>query len=555
MTALSKRRKAVLAVAVVSAASLLLSACGGSSGGGGGASTASGSGGASSSGSGSGSAGGGSKSVTVSVPALPTTLSTAQGVISIFSGEGFMSTLVDYAPQPKGATTLNTTALIPSLATSWKRTPQGEVFTLRPAKASNGDVLTAADVKYTYDRYVATKDGLAEFLMSYGGVSTTNPVTVINNNTVRLNGNIGPLGQLAWQFYYFTILDSKVMKAHSTTADPWGTKYLDAHSASFGPYDVASFQTGSQLILQANPNYWGPKPAYSKVTVLGRTQGASASQLLTSGSVQWATWASPQDYTQLKSNSKFQTYVAPQITQDVLELSQSYAPFKDPKVREAMSLATNRAALVTGAYGGVGKPATTVGSAAIPALAGVKGDYYTYDLDKAKQLMKESGYPNGFTFSMAYSPGQADADGKTVALTLQSFWQDLGIKVTAQPVNDPAQFAAAQAKGSYQSYYWGEGPILADGAYMMGLYHVKGGLSNFTGESDPAINALVTKAAATPLGAARDALVKQAATMWNAEMFDIPMVDTEQPYIATTAVCGFATYPYQNVLYRDMKPC
>src|SRR6202012_4126875 len=101
---------------------------------------------------------------------------------------------------------------------------------------------------------------------------------------------------------------------------------------------------------------------------------------------------------------------------------------------------------------------------------------YKYNLAEAKKLVSESGYPKGFSFSMAYSPGKADADGKTVSVTLQSFWKDLGITVNPEPVNDPAQFAAAQAKGQYQSYYWGEGPILADGAYMMSLYHVKGGL-------------------------------------------------------------------------------
>lgn len=494
-------------------------------------------------------------SVTVSVPQLPTALSSAQGVISIFSGEGFMSTLVDYKPQAKGDTTLKTQDLIPSLASSWKTTPEGEVFTLRDAKASNGDVVTADDVKYTYDRYVALKDGLAGFLMAYGGVDTKNPVTVIDPHTVRLNGKIKPLGQLAWQFYYFTILDSKVMKAHSTTGDPWGLKYLDSHSAAFGPYDVSYFKSGSQLILQANPNYWAGRPAYSKVTVLGRTTGTSASQLLNSGAVQWATWATPQDYKQLKSNSKFQTYVAPQITQDVLELNQSYKPFTDVKVRQAMSLAVDRDALVKGPYGGIGRAARTVGSQAIPALSAVKGTYYQHNLDEAKSLMAQSGYPKGFAFSMAYSPGQASADGQAVAVTLASFWSDLGIKVSPQVVSDPAQFASGQTKGSYQAYFWGEGPILADTAYMMGLYHVTNGLSWYTKEGDANVDSLVAKAADTPLGADRDALSAQAVQAWNDKMWDLPLVDTSQPYIATKSVCGLATYPYQNVLYRDLKPC
>lgn len=544
MRARGRYGRAIAGVAGVACVALVLAACGGSSKS------------SSSSSSSGGTGGGGSKSVTVSVPALPTTLSMSQGVIQIFANEGFMSTLVDYAPQKQGETVLNTAALIPSLASSWKTTPEGQVFTLRDAKASNGDAVTADDVKYTYDRYVALKDGLAEFLMTYGGVSTTDPVTVIDPHTVRLNGTIKPLGQLAWQFFYFTILDSKVIKANSTSSDPWGVKYLDTHSASYGPYYVSSFNPGTQLILTANPNYWNGAPPYSKVTVLARTGGATASQLLTSGAVQWATWASPQDYQQLKDNSEFQIDVSPQITQDVLELNASYAPFKDPKVRQAMSLATDRASLLAGPYGGVGRVAQTIGSQAIPALANVKGDFIKFDLAEAKQLMAQSSFPKGFSFTMAYSPGQgASANNQTIAVTLQSFYSQLGIEMTAMPVTDPTQFASGQSSGAYQSYYWGEGPILADGAYMMGLYHVKGGLSNFTGESDPKVNAMVDQAAAAPLGPQRDALVVQAVQTWNAQMYDIPMIDTSEPYIAAKSVCGLATYPYQNVLYRDLKPC
>jgi len=497
-----------------------------------------------------------SKSITVSVPSLPTVLSDSQGVTSLFARVGYLGTLVDSAPQPESDTTLDATKLTPDLATSYKLTPEGMVFTLRAAKASNGHVLSPEDVKYTYDRYVAMKDGLALFLMKYAGVDTKDPVTVIDDHTVRLNGEIKPLGQLAWQFFYFTILDSEVMKAHTTSSDPWAKKYLDTHSAGFGSYDVSYFKPSSQVTLKANPNYWNGVPAYTEVTVLARTEGASVSQLLTSGSVQWTSWAPAEDYNSLKNNGKFHNHISPQITQDVLELNQSFAPFKDAKVRQAMSLAVDRAAVLAGPYSGVGRASRTVGSQAIPALADVKGDYYTHDLAKAKQLMASSSHPNGFSFSMAYNPGSGSSvDYKTVAVTLQSFFKELGITLTPQPVTDPAQFKAGQSNGAYQSYFWGEGPIISDATYMMSLYHVKAGLSAYTGESDPQVNDLVAKAAETPLGAQRDALAKQSVELWNTKMYDIPVIDSAEPYIASTGVCGFGTYPYQTVLYRDLKPC
>ena len=497
-----------------------------------------------------------SSSLTVGVPELETVFDQPQGVPAIFVGEDYMGTLVDYAPQTTGQTSLVTSKFVPDLATSWTKTAQGEVFTLRAAKAPDGDVLSPADVKYTYDRYVATKDFLAAFLMKEAGINTTNPVTILGPHTVRLNGNITPLGSLGWQFYWFSILDSKLVKQHATASDPWATKWLATHTASYGPYSVSYFKPGSEAILTANPNYWGGPLPYSKVTVLAIASGQSASALLRSGTVQWVSWAPALDYKQLKGSKAYNSFVAPQVTQDVVELNQSYAPLSNANVRRAMSMAIDRPALLAGPYDGVGRAATTVGSWGVPAFSGITGQYYSYNLAAAKALLQKSPYPSGFSFTLAYNPGSgSSADEQSVLINLQADWQQLGINVTLDPVVDPAQFSSGQQSGAYEAYFWGEGPILADGAYDMSLYHISGGLSNYTHEKNAQVDKLTAEALATPLGAGRDRLVATAARVWNSEMYDLPIMDTAEPYLSAKNVCGFATYPYQNPLYRLIHPC
>jgi ABC-type transport system substrate-binding protein len=221
-----------------------------------------------------------------------------------------------------------------------------------------------------------------------------------------------------------------------------------------------------------------------------------------------------------------------------------------------MSLAIDRSALLNGPYNGVGRAATTVGSWGVPAFSGIVGSYYKFRLAMAKDLLKKTPYSKGFKFTLTFNPGSGgSADPVSVGITLQSFWAKLGITVALNPVTDPAQFAAGQQSGAYQAYYWGEGPILADGAYDMSLYHIINGLSNFTHESNTKVNALVAKALTKPLGATRDRIVASAARVWNAAMYDIPLIDTNEPYISAKSVCSFATYPYQNVLYWQLHPC
>jgi len=499
----------------------------------------------------------GDDSIVVSAPLLPSSLDYPfEGTSSIYATEGFMSTLVDFGPQPEGEKTLNTTDVIPSLAESWETTPEGQVFTLRDATAPSGNKLTPEDVVYTYERLIGIEDGIASFLMGLAGIDTSNPVTVLDEHRVRLNGNIAPLGHLGWQFLRFSILDSKLVKEHATKDDPWANKWLSTNTATFGAYSASHFEPNKQLVLKANPHYWGGTLPYQQVTVLARAQGSSATQLLDSGTVHWATRVSSSDLKSAKTNGNLKTTISPQLTQDVLALNQAYKPFADVKVRQAMSLATDRKSLLEGAYGGLGDVARTVGSRAIPAVSKVEGELFDFDLDRAKQLMAESSYPDGFTFEMAYLPSQsAGGDLEVVAVALQKFYAELGIKLVPKPVTDFAQFDEGQRSKKYQAFYWGEGPILADGAYAMNLWHVAEGGANYTGEADPDVTALIKDAMGQPLGDQRDHLVAEAADIWNSKMYSLPMIDTAGAYIAHKDVCGFGTYPYQNVLYKDLKPC
>jgi peptide/nickel transport system substrate-binding protein len=500
-----------------------------------------------------------SKTLTLGVTGIPPQIDTqvfTSGVESIASLAQVTAGLVAYKPLPAISKTLGGLSdVIPALASSFKSTPQGEVFTLRSAKAANGDVLTPADVQYTYQRDVATKDGVGGFLMSTAGINTANPVTILGPHTLRINGTLTPLAPLAYTFYDFSILDAKVVKAHATASDPWATKWLNTHTADFGAYTVTSFEANQRIAMTANPNYFGGAPKYTNL-ILTPYGGQSAAQLIRSGTVQFGFWVPNAQYKSLAADKSLKAVVEPSLSQDVLTVDPKFGPFADAKVRQAMSMAINRAALVAGPYQGIGVPSKGPVSSSIGATANVRSKYFTYNLAAAKRLMAQSSYPKGFTFTLAVNAQTVDSvDVTALAADLQSMLSSIGITMSVDNVADPSQFAAGQSARSYQAYVWSEAPITPDATYDLNLYYGPTGIENNAKIGDPTFDADVVKAAASPLGSVRDGYSVQAVKAWDQEMWAVPLVDTSYGYVSVKSVCGIAPSALQTVKIQTLTPC
>lgn len=535
------RKKAIGVLLAV--ASLALAACGSSEGGG---SLATGSGVP-------------GKTLILGVNGVPPQIDSqnfTSGVESLPSLAQFTVGLLQYAPLKQGSTTLGGLSdYVPGLASSYKETPQGMVFTLRDAKAGNGDVLTPEDVAYTYQRDIGIKDAVGEFLMGLAGVNLKDPVTILGPHTVRVNGKPTPLYPLAYTFYDFSILDAKVVKEHATPSDPWATKWLATHSADFGAYDITSFEPNKRIAMTANPNYYAGASKYPNI-VITAFGGQSPAQLLNSNTIQFGYWIAGSSYKALKSSSSVRVYSEPSLSQDVLTLDYKFKPFSNPKVRMAMSEAINRAELAAGPYFGLATPAVGPVPATIAATANVKSPYYTYNLAGARELMKEAGYANGFSFTLTLNSGEVGSvDLPGLAADLQSMLGQIGIKMTIQNVANAATFTAGQDNRSYQAYVWSEAPIVADAAYDLSLYYGPTGTQNLVKVDDPTFNTALATALRAPVGAARDSAAVKAVEDWNSEMLAVPLVDTSYAYAGEKSICGVAPSAQQTVRIQTLSPC
>ncbi len=348
--------------------------------------------------------------------------------------------------------------VVPQLATSYQTLNGGRkyVFHLNPAaKFSDGTPVTSADVAWSLTRMVNLK-GNPAFMLAGETIATDGPETVVMTSSAP-----NPAIPYILPNPACGILEMKVVEAHGgTDAANASTKdtaenWLDDNSAGSGPYVMKSFSTTSQVVLQANPNYWGPKAAWSTI-VLRNTPTAAIERL----DVQRGTneIAIDLDPSQAKGMTNVQVHAGP--SPNVMFLFSN----DNPKVSTISSNHDFQKALRYGvdyagmlALAGAGAvqspgviPTVLLGS--LPSSADAK-----FDLSQAKSWLKKSGlghpsikltYPTGLTVN-----GLSFDDA---AARVEQYLDQIGINVTLQPeslqVGLQSYRAGTEALGLW---YWG----------------------------------------------------------------------------------------------------
>ena len=398
------------------------------------------------------------------------------------------------------------------------------VIKLRPnAKGPNGNAVTADDVKYTFDRLIGNKQSVVNFLMNsvafYGttiGDITTNPIEVVSPSSFKLHVKFKTaldLTVLTWM--QFRILDSKEVKSHATDTDPFANAWMKNNSPGFGPWQVSGWAPGSALFLTPNKNYWGPRGNIKKLIIKSIPDASTRRQLLEAGQLDFAARLSYSDYIALTQKGTKATGVQVQRC-FAADRTTVLLNFKDPilaklKVRQALSLATDRAELAKGGYLGQFPKANWGVGAAYTYKKTAAGTYPPVDVAKAKALLTEAGYPSGFDLNMIYSPTRPGPEADQLAVLLKTEWAKIGVNVTFTRLAVSADFQAAFTAGKYQAMLYLEPPAVGDVFYSLNLYNTTASFQNTFGYNNADYDRLVGEIRVTPAGPAREARVTKVA--------------------------------------------
>ncbi|XUY30104.1 ABC transporter substrate-binding protein (plasmid) [Agrobacterium sp. rho-8.1] len=351
-------------------------------------------------------------------------------------------------------------ALKPGLAVSWVMTSDTQwMFKLRgDVHFHDGAPFTADDVVYSIER-------IRDFLQSPGGgfrsyvngikvVSAPDPLTVV----VDTNGSVPNLPLMFSSIF--------VMKRPAQGFQT--TEELNANRAPVGtgPYKFESWSSGETLKLTRNDDYWGGEPAWPTVTFRVMESPAARVAALTTGDVDIADAIPARDVASLTQRGPkiasvgaarinfLQFDVEKETLPGVTDTSGAPIPnpFRDPQVRRALGLATDRGVMVEKILAGYGTAASQVFPNGLPGTSqNLKPE--APDYDAAKALLAKAGFPDGFKVVLAGPAGRYPGDGESLQAIAQS-WARIGVKV--QPTTSPfSVFNTKRAAGDYGLWYGG----------------------------------------------------------------------------------------------------
>lgn len=301
-----------------------------------------------------------------------------------------------------------TGAVVPGLASHWDISEDGLTYTFHLASGvtfHDGTTMDAEDVKFSLDRARADDSANAQKAL-FVGISD---VTVVDPQTVKVtlstpDGNF--LFNMAWG-------DAVIVAAESIEGikqTPIGT----------GPFKFDQWVQGDRIELSQNDAYWGTKPALTKATFKFISDPTAAFAAMMAQDVDaFAGFPAPENLPMFEADPRFKVLVGSTEGETILSTNNKMPPLDNVLVREAISHAIDRQAIIDGAMFGLGTPIGTHFAPHNPAYVDLTGKS-AYDPTRAKELLAEAGLPDGFTTTLKLPPpSYARRGGEIIAAQLR----------------------------------------------------------------------------------------------------------------------------------------
>lgn len=329
--------------------------------------------------------------------------------------------------------------VLPNVATSWEFTDSTtlKVVIRDDVYSHKGTHLTASDVVYSFKRGAsfpalgntfnkidaANCTVIDDYSLNIKLYTPYSPVT----NTLAL----APLGLVCQA-------DVEAIGDENFAANPVGT----------GPYVFTEWKTGESITLTRNEKYWGEKPQWKTLTYKFIPDANARALAVQSGDLDFAEALSSSQIPTLEGDQKIAVHrTDPNQTQTLwFNLTNQY--LSNPKVREALELAIDRNAILQSVFNGVGKTADSIFSSSSKQYTPPTVTDHSYNVEKAKQMLKDAGYPDGFEVELSC---YESVDLINILQIIQNAWAELGITCTIETMDKGSYFKKLYA-GDFDVY-------------------------------------------------------------------------------------------------------
>ncbi|ATF74301.1 ABC transporter substrate-binding protein [Pasteurella multocida] len=454
-----------------------------------------------------------------------------------------------------------TTNVIPALAEKWDVSEDGKTYVFHLRKGvkfhSNKDFkptrdFNADDVVFSFNRqldpnhpYHKVSGGSYEYFIGMDMQNIIDKVEKVDDYTVKISlkvPNAPFLANLAMDFA--SIYSAQYADAMAKAKTP---EKLDSAPIGTGPFEFVSYQKDSAVRYKVFENYWQGKAKIDRL-VFSITPDASVRYAkLQKGECHAAPYPNPADIAKLKADSNITLLTKPGLNVGYLNFNVQKAPFDNVKVRQALNYAVNKDAIIESVYQGAGQVAKNP----IPPTMWSYNDEvkdYAYDPEKAKALLKEAGFENGFETDLWAMPVSRpyNPNARRMAELVQADWEKVGVKAKIVSY-EWGEYLKRMRAGDHQTGMMGWTGDNGDPDNflntLLSCAAVESG-SNYANFCHKEFNDLVTKAAQVTDPAERTALYQQAQLVFKEQAPWITIAHSTTYFPVRKEVKGYVIDPF-----------
>jgi peptide/nickel transport system substrate-binding protein len=338
--------------------------------------------------------------------------------------------------------------VVPDLAERWEVAPDGKTWTFNLRKGlvfANGDPLKSDAVVYSFKRVLKMKQTPAWLFSDVIGL-TEEGIVALDDYTIKIITNGAPSNIVLTLLGNAVagILNPKIVKEHEVDGD-MGQAWLTDHSAGAGPYILKEWSRNSKLTLIANEKYWQGTPRIKTIIIQDMPESVDQLLFLKKGDIDIASDLTAEQANSLKDFPDVSIIINPFGQEnEYVGMNAGWGPFKDVRVRQAVKYAIDYNAIIDKVM--TGFAINNQQFLPVGYFGYVENNPYYQDIEKAKALMAEAGYADGFDVELSTLTRERN---RTEAVVIQDNLAKIGIRVEINLMQG-AQFYEKFRKQGFQ---------------------------------------------------------------------------------------------------------
>ncbi len=457
-----------------------------------------------------------------------------------------------------------TTEVEPALAEKWEVSRDGTVWTFqlrRNVKFHDGAPLDAAAVVWNIERWwksghpqhenqVKAGQTFEYWEGQFGGFddkSIVSKVEAVGSHAVRITLKAPQAPFLAnLAMFVFDIASPRAV-------EKWGTE-SGKHPVGTGAFKFVEWKPNQEVVLEANPDYWGVKPKVKRVVVRTIKDNSQRLAALKAGEIHGMEGLNPEDVAVVKSDPGLQLLLRPTNTTGYIAFNYKVKEFQDKRVRLAFAHAINRKAIVDALYGGTGLVASQFQP---PPLWGYNKELtdYEYGPAKAQELLKQAGFAHGLT-DITWEDGRKEPmifwymsrsrpyfpNPKEIAEAMAADLAKVGIKGQLQTA-EWAVYLDKRKNGQLPLYMLGWTGDNGDPDNFLCYFFCQPGVSREGFYANKALADVLLRAQTLTSQAERAKLYRQAEQMLHDDIGRLFIANNQPPLAFTRKVKGYVPHP------------